>query len=183
MTTPYLGEIKMFGGNFAPRSYAMCNGQLMAIAQNTALFSLLGTTYGGNGVQTFALPNLQGRLPMNQGSGPGLTPRVIGEASGTESVTLLSTEMPTHNHVFNATSDTGNQPGPTIKSLPATPVNPSPPPPATFYVVPGTSTMNVLPMAATSVGPDGGNLPHENRMPFLCVTFIIALEGIFPSRN
>jgi len=183
MTTPYLGEIKMFGGNFAPRGYAMCNGQLMSIAQNTALFSLLGTTYGGNGVQTFALPNMQGRLPMNQGTGPGLTPRVIGEMSGTESVTLLSTQMPIHNHAFNATSDTGILTGPSEKALPAAPVNPSPPPPATFYVVPGTSTMNVVPMAATSVGLDGGNLPHENRMPFLCVNFIIAVEGIFPSRN
>ena len=183
MTEPYLGEIKMFGGNFAPRGYAMCNGQIMSIAQNTALFSLLGTTYGGDGVQTFALPNMQGRLPMNQGNGPGLTPRVIGEMSGSESVTLLSTQMPIHNHILNATSDTGNLPGPSNKALPAAPVNPSPPPPATFYVVPGTSTMNVVPMAATSVGLDGGSQPHENRMPFLCVTFIIAVEGIFPSRN
>src|SRR3954468_23923346 len=132
MSQPYLGEIRMFGGNFAPRGNALCAGQIMPIQQNTALFSLLGTFYGGNGQTTFALPDLRGRLPINQGNGPGLTPRVIGELSGTENVTLLQTEMPQHNHFLSATTDAGNLPGPSAKSIPASPTDGTNP--GTLYV-------------------------------------------------
>src|SRR4051812_5595209 len=112
MSTPFLGEIMMFGGNFQPRGFAFCNGQLMSIAQNSALFALLGTTYGGDGVNTFGLPNLQGRVPLNQGQGPGLTNRVIGESSGTNSVTLTSNPMPQHQHlpVVNNVDPTNDAP-------------------------------------------------------------------------
>ena len=108
MSEPFLGEIKMFGGNFAPRGYALCNGQLLAIQQNTALFALLGTTYGGNGQTTFALPDLRGRVPMSSGQGPGLTSRTLGEMSGSENVTLLSNQMPAHNHSVITNSGNGD---------------------------------------------------------------------------
>src|SRR5258705_4068821 len=111
MSTPYLGEIRMFGGNFAPRNFALCNGQILSIAQNTALFSLLGTTYGGNGQTTFALPNLQGSAPLQPGQGPGLSPRDLGETGGEPTVTLLESEMPAHSHGVRAATS-GNLPGP-----------------------------------------------------------------------
>ncbi|GAA0328295.1 tail fiber protein [Sphingomonas oligophenolica] len=180
MSQPYLGEIRMFGGNFAPRSNALCAGQLMSIQQNAALFSLLGTFYGGNGVQTFALPDLRGRLPINQGNGPGLTPRVIGEQAGSETVTLLQTETPMHNHIVNATTDAGNLPGPSNKAIPASPTDGTNP--GSLYVVP-PGTITPVAMAAQSLPVAGGSQPHQNMMPSLCITFIIALNGIFPSRN
>jgi len=180
MSQPYLGEIRMFAGNFAPRNNAQCNGQLLSIAQNTALFSLLGTFYGGNGVQTFALPDLRGRLPINQGNGPGLTPRVIGEVGGTENVTIDQTTTPTHNHLANATTDIGNLPGPSNKSIPASPSDGTNP--GTLYVVP-PGTVTPVAMATQSLPFAGGSQPHQNMMPSLAITFIIALQGIFPSRN
>ena len=180
MSQPYLGEIRMFGGNFAPRNNAQCNGQLLSIAQNTALFSLLGTFYGGNGVQTFALPDLRGRLPMNQGNGPGLTPRVIGEQGGSENVTVLQTTMPQHNHVVNATTDIGNLTGPSDKAIPAEPTDGTNP--GTLYVAP-PNTITPSPLNVLAVSLTGGSQPHQNMMPSLAVTFIIALNGIFPSRN
>jgi microcystin-dependent protein len=180
MTQPYLGEIRMFGGNFAPRSNALCAGQLMSIAQNSALFSLLGTAYGGNGTQTFALPDLRGRVPINQGNGPGLTPRVIGEQAGSENVTILQTTTPAHNHVVNATTDIGNLTGPSEKAIPAEPTDGTNP--GTLYVVP-PNTITPVAMAPQAVTLTGGSQPHTNMMPTLCITFIIALQGIFPSRN
>jgi microcystin-dependent protein len=180
MTQPYLGEIRMFAGNFAPRSNAQCNGQLLAIAQNTALFSLLGTFYGGNGVQTFALPDLRGRLPINQGNGPGLTPRVIGELSGSENVTILQTTMPQHNHVVNATTDLGNLDGPSVKAIPAEPTDGTNQ--GTLYVAP-PNTITPVAMNPLAVSITGGSQSHQNMMPSLAITFIIALQGIFPSRN
>jgi len=180
MSQPYLGEIRMFAGNFAPRNNAQCNGQLLSIAQNTALFSLLGTFYGGNGVQTFALPNLQGRLPINQGNGPGLTPRVIGEVGGSENVTLLQTTTPQHNHVVNATTDIGNLPGPSDKAIPAEPTDGTTP--GTLYIAPPNAIVPA-PMNPLAVSLTGGSQPHQNMMPSLAITFIIALNGIFPSRN
>ena len=181
MTTPYLGEIRMFGGNFAPRGNALCQGQIMSIQQNTALFSLLGTFYGGNGTQTFALPDLRGRLPINQGDGPGLTPRVIVEQSGSETVTLIQTEMPQHNHVVNATTDAGNLPGPSAKAIPASPTDGTKP--GTLYVASTGPAVVPVAMASQSLPVAGGSQPHQNMMPSLCITFIIALQGIFPSRN
>ena len=180
MSQPYLGEIRMFAGNFAPRNNAQCNGQLLSIQQNTALFSLLGTFYGGNGVQTFALPDLRGRLPINQGNGPGLTPRVIGETGGSENVTIDQTTTPTHNHLANATTDIGNLPGPSNKAIPASPSDGTNP--GTLYVVP-PGTVTPVAMASQSLPLAGGSQPHQNMMPSLAITFIIALNGIFPSRN
>jgi microcystin-dependent protein len=179
MVTPFLGEVRTFGGDYAPRNWAMCNGQQMSIAQNTALFSLLGTTYGGNGVTTFALPNLQGTLAISQGSGPGLTPRTLGEVGGTEQVTLLQANLPIHNHALNATTQAagaGTVIGNTV--LPATI-----PSPGTLYINPGspTPTPEVFPAIACSIA--GSSLPHDNMMPCLVITYIIALAGIFPTRN
>lgn len=177
---PFLGEIKMWGGNFAPRGFAFCNGQILPIAQNTALFSLLGTTYGGNGQTTFALPNLQSRIPMHWGQGPGLSARDIGEAAGEESVTLLSTQMPAHNHLLNAGS--GQIPN-SAANTPSNNYN-------GVYVDPNTgsafdtySNAKDTVMNVQAIAPSGGSQPHDNMPPFLCVSFIIALEGIFPTRD
>ena len=175
---PYLGEIRMFGGNYAPRGWALCNGQLLAIAANTALFSLLGTTYGGNGVNNFALPNLQGRLPMHWGNNPPLTNRVLGEIAGTESVTLISTQMPIHNHVLNSGNGTAGDASTPQNNFSSVFVDPNTGSPASTYSAAAATTM-----APTAIGTAGGSQPHDNMPPFLCVTFIIALEGIYPPRN
>lgn len=175
----YLGTILLFAGNFAPRGWALCNGQLLSIAQNQALFAILGTTYGGNGTTTFALPNMQGRSPMHWGSGPGLTPRVIGELGGEEHVTLLSSQMPTHNHALNASTNDGSQPSPANGVLAVSKDPDVGGAPVNFT---GGASVNTL-MANNSIAPAGQNLPHDNMEPYLAVTFIIALEGIFPSRN
>jgi microcystin-dependent protein len=177
MSEPFIGEIRMVGFNFAPRGWALCNGQLLSIAQNTALFSLLGTTYGGNGQTTFALPDLRGRVPLHQGQGPGLTPRTIGESSGTETVTLLSSQMPAHNHTLAAFNSPGSLDTPTGNVI-ANIVDPNTGGPATLFSATADTTMN-----PASIGISGGNQPHENMQPYLCVNFVIALEGIFPSRN
>jgi microcystin-dependent protein len=176
MAEPFIAEIKMFGANFAPRGYAFCSGQTLSIAQNTALFSLLGTTYGGNGVVTFALPNLQGRFPMHAGPGPGLTPRTLGEMGGSETVTLVATQMPAHSHAVQlpCSADDGTIGVPTG----AVPAVPSAASPVNAYAPSGSSAM-----AAPTVGTAGGNQPHDNVPPYLVVNFIIALDGIFPSRN
>lgn len=175
---PLLGEIRMFGGNFAPRGWALCNGQLLSIAQNTALFSILGITYGGNGQTTFALPNLQGRIPMHWGSTPGLSPHTLGEAAGTETVTLLTTQMPMHNHLLGASNATGGTDDPTGNVM-GKPLD-STGNPAYEYV---TGSAPNVQMNVQSIQPAGGSQPHANMQPYLCVTFIIALEGVFPSRN
>jgi microcystin-dependent protein len=181
MSDQFIGEIRMFGGNFAISGWALCNGQLLGIAQNTALFSLIGTTYGGDGQQTFALPNLQGRLPLHQGTGPGLSPRSMGEMAGTETVTLTLNQIPSHTHGALASTDQGSLNGPGPTAVPAKPVDTAST--ATLYVLPGTSPVTATPMAASSVGTTGGNESHGNMMPSLAVSFIIALVGIFPSRN
>lgn len=178
MSEPFIGEIRMFGGNFAPRGWAFCNGQLMSISQNSALFSILGTTYGGNGQTTFGLPNLQGRFPMHWGNGPGLTPRTLGETSGSESVTILSTQMPAHTHTVNAVTQDGNTDVPT-GALWAKSVDGSSNPVSGY-----ASGLNPeATMAPNAIGPSGGNQPTPIMNPFQCVTFIIALEGIYPSRS
>lgn len=181
MSEPYIGEIRLFAGNFAPRGWAFCNGQSQSIAQNTALFSLLGTTYGGNGQTTFNLPDLRGRVPLNQGQGPGLSVYTIGEAAGVETVALTTAQMPAHSHVLNATTATGSVTTPGSTVMLATPVEAGVK--TSLYVVPGTSTVNQAPMAAQSISPTGGSQPHENMMPFQSLNYIIAVEGIFPSRN
>jgi microcystin-dependent protein len=177
MSEPFLGEIRMFGGNFAPRGWAFCNGQLLSIAQNTALFSLLGTTYGGDGRTTFALPDLRGRAPMHWGQGPGLTNRMLGEAAGVENVTLLSTQMPAHVHAIGAFNGAGDQSSP-AGNVPAMLLNQQTGQNENLYA----STPNTQ-LGLQGESTVGGNQPHENMQPYLVVTFIIALEGIFPSRS
>lgn len=176
MATPYVGEIRMFGGNFAPRFNAFCNGQLIAIAQNTALFSLLGTTYGGNGTTTFALPNLQSRAPMHFGQGAGLSPRSLGEQGGVENVTLQLTQLPLHSHSAVGQNGSGTQGSPAGATWATTGTARSPVP--LYAPVPGNTTMNPSALAQT-----GGGQPHNNMPPFLAINFIIALQGVFPPRN
>ena len=173
MSEPFIAEIRIFAGNFAPRGWALCDGQLLQIAQNTALFSLIGTTYGGDGRTTTALPNMQGRAPMHPGNGPGLTSRRLGERGGTHEVTLTQAQMPSHSHNFNAS------------------VNPA----TIFAPVDGASSIarsvggNAYKDGAANASFDsgalaatGGGQAHNNMQPFLAMNFIIALEGLFPSR-
>jgi microcystin-dependent protein len=159
----------MFGGNFAPAGWAFCNGALIAISENEALFQLIGTTYGGDGQQTFALPNLQGRVPMHMGSG-----FQIGEIAGTESVTLITQQMPAHSHPFIASTNTGTSSNPGGNLLDQTTGT-------TFMYIEGQAPDGA--MNAGMVSPSGGNQPHENLQPYLCVSFIISLFGVFPSQN
>jgi len=174
MSNPFVAEIRIFAGNFAPTGWALCNGQLMPISQNTALFSLLGTTYGGDGKSNFGLPNMQGSAPMQSGQGPGLSLRDLGETGGEQTVTLLQTEMPAHTHAVQA-STTGGLPSPTnnawasgLKGHPGS------------YAASGSGNVQMGPVG-TSIA--GGNLPHNNMQPFLALTFIIALQGVFPPRS
>ena len=175
MATPFVAEIRMFAGNFAPRGNAFCNGQILPIAQNTALFSLLGTTYGGNGQTTFALPNLQSRAPMHPGQGPGLTDRVLGEQGGEESVTLLTTEMPAHTHQASGLAAAGGQTSPANATWGTVSSGRNPLP---LYAASANTTLN-----PQALGVAGSSLPHENMPPFLAVNFIIAMQGVFPPRN
>ncbi|MCF6319326.1 MAG: tail fiber protein [Proteobacteria bacterium] len=175
MSEPFIAEIKIFAGNFAPRGWAFCNGQLLPIAQNTALFSLIGTTYGGDGRTTTGLPNLQGRAPMHPGQGPGLTSRRLGQQLGVETVTLSEAQMPSHTHNLNADGSTGgplgggpNAPNPVGNFLGAS-------------VKYSDSTINRVDMQ--DVSASGGNQSHNNMQPYLTMNYIIALVGLFPSRN
>jgi microcystin-dependent protein len=173
----YIAQIILFAGNFAPRNWAFCQGQILAIAQNTALFSLLGTTYGGNGQTTFALPDLRGRVPVGTGQGPGLPAINLGEVSGEATHTLIVTEMPAHNHPVRAKADVANTANPTGNSL-------------SVGQGPNSSTINLYSNAAPDVslnaaseGIIGGSQPHNNMQPYLGMNYIICLFGIFPSRN
>lgn len=171
---PLLGEIYLSGLNFAPRGYAFCAGQLLSIAQNTALFALLGTNFGGNGQTTFALPDLRGRVPIGAGQGPGLSPRTLGELAGEENHTLISTEMPAHNHLVNAKSDAGDASAPAGAFLANTG--------ALDKEYKNTDGPTVQ-MSPQMIGLAGGSQPHNNMQPYLVLNYNIALEGIFPSRN
>jgi microcystin-dependent protein len=173
MSDQYLGEVRMFAGNFAPYGWALCNGQLLSISQNTALFSLIGTYYGGDGVTTFALPNLQSRVAIHQGQGTGLSPYVIGQLGGTENVTLTSQQMPQHNHNMNTFSGPGSTTHPGNGILASTTSDK----PYTTASSDG-STLN-----PNAISYTGNSQPHNNIQPYLCITFIIALQGIYPSRN
>ncbi len=171
MSEPFVGEIRMFAGNFAPRGWAFCDGQLLAVSQNDALFSLLGTIYGGDGRTTFGLPDMRGRIPIHAGSGPGLSPRNLGAKAGAENVTLTVNQLPSHSH---RASGSGNLPS-----------DRSP-----FGLVPGQTTGDtyiddtpVVNMNVGAVSSVGGSQRHTNLMPFLCINFIIALFGIYPSRH
>ena len=173
MSSPFVAEIRIFCCNFAPTGWAQCNGQLMPISQNTALFSLLGTTYGGDGKSNFALPDMQGNTPMHPGQGQGLSLRDLGEMSGVESVTLLTSEIPFHSHsVSTADLETGEDriPGPAMAMARSTG--------GQLY----GSANNLVTMGFQALAPAGGSLPHNNMMPYLTVNFCIALQGVFPQR-
>ncbi|MBW2273775.1 MAG: phage tail protein [Deltaproteobacteria bacterium] len=169
MSEPFIAEIKIFAGNFAPRGWAFCDGQLLPVSQNTALFSLIGTTYGGDGRTTTALPNMQGRAPMHPGRGPGLTSRRLGEKVGAKTATLTSAQMPSHSHA--------PQGFPTAEA--ANPTNTRGMGAAPMYASPGT----LVDMAPGMVGSTGGNQAHDNIQPYLTMSFIIALVGLYPSRS
>ncbi|MEP4037043.1 tail fiber protein [Pseudophaeobacter sp.] len=176
MSEPFIAEIRIFAGNFAPRSWAFCDGQLLPVSQNTALFSLIGTTYGGDGRTTTALPNLQGRAPMHPGRGPGLTARRLGQRVGAETVTLTEAQIPSHSHTGRATTTQGAPgQGPTnTASLARSRIGDN------LY---NSGTSNVVDLASASVATTGGGQAHTNLQPFLTMNFIIALQGLYPSRS
>lgn len=172
MSQPFVGEIRMFGGNFAPNGWMFCDGSVLPIAENEVLFQLIGTTYGGDGQQTFALPDLRGRVPLHSGTGPGLSSRQLAETGGSETVTLSAAQMPAHRHQLNASTTTALAsagPSGVLAASAAT----------QFYGSGAPSTD----MAAGAVTQQGGNQPHENMAPYLAVHFIISLFGIFPSQS
>jgi len=172
MSDPFVAEIRIFPFNFAPKGWAWCNGQILPISQNTALFSLLGTTYGGNGQSNFALPNLQGLVPMHPGQGPGLSLHDLGEVGGSENVTLLQSEIPAHSHTLQASLDDADLAIPTSgRSLAKSSSN--------LYANVNPNTL----MADQALSPVGGDQPHNNMMPYLTYYFNIALQGIFPPRS
>lgn len=176
MSEPFIAEIRIFAGNFAPRGWAFCNGQLLPISQNTALFSLIGTTYGGDGRTTLALPNLQGRAPMHPGRGPGLTSRRLGEQGGSETVTLSAAQMPAHNHTVNTLT------GPPGAGAPADAVFARAQFGGTGQVYANPDS-NMTPLSTQTLTPAGGGQAHNNMQPFLVLNFIIALVGLYPSRS
>jgi microcystin-dependent protein len=179
MADPYLGEIRMFCGNYAPNGWAFCNGQLLIITQNQALFSILGTTFGGDGHTTFALPNLQGRVPMHWGQGAGLSPYSLGQSGGSENVTLQAPQMPAHTHVATTTISANAQ-GTSDSPSGAVPGGGSG---SHVFAASADATKMNAAMASTHVQPAGSSHAHPNIQPFLCVSFIIALQGIYPSPN
>ena len=182
MDQPFIGAVVLFAGTFPPNGWAFCQGQILSIAQNTALFAILGTTYGGNGQTTFALPDLRGRVPVSQGQGPGLSPYTLGEVVGTETVTLLSTQMPAHNHTLQLTAQVQVASGaPTTEEAADAFLTTTGAP---FYAssAAGNDHLGGVTAAGTS-GISGGSQPFDNRSPYLGLNYIIALEGIFPSRN
>lgn len=203
MAEPFLGEIRIFTGNFAPINWAFCDGSLVAISTNVALFSILGTTYGGNGVSTFALPDLRGRVPIHRGQGPGLSPYSLGDNAGQETVTLTLSNMPSHTHVATFTPATGGSAATTVAASSglADEVSPIGNIPAVpnfghtqypSYTAPANSTGNLGGVASSSSGsgggtiaisPSGGSQPFALQQPYLVLNFIIALQGIFPSRS
>jgi microcystin-dependent protein len=182
MSNVFLGQIIMFGGNFAPRGFAFCNGATLPISQYAALYSLLGTIYGGNGQTTFQLPNLQSQVPIHQGTGLGLSNHQIGQTGGSANVTLTSNEMAAHSHGLNATASTATVSAIGNTTLPAQPTVGNPP---HFYAsqTQGGPALSLYTFNPAVCGNAGGSQPHPNLMPTLCISFCIALEGIFPSRN
>ena len=173
MSEPFIAEIRIFAGNFAPRSWAFCDGQLLPISQNTALFSLIGTTYGGDGRTTTALPNLQGRAVMHPGRGPGLTSRRLGQKTGVEKVTLSDAQMPLHTHDLKARAKLANLPDPNGNSLAV----------GKGVGVYTNDTDSLVSMNAESLNNTGGSQPHNNMQPYIAINYIIALQGLFPSRG
>ena len=173
MAQPYVGEIRMFGGNFAPAGWMFCQGQTLSIAENETLFNLIGTTYGGDGQETFNLPDLQGRLPVHLGQGPGITQNyIIGETGGVETVTLTTQQIPVHSHAFLASLDAASSTDPTNQVIAQT---------SQIHML--TQDVTNRQMNANALTPIGGSQPHDNLQPYLCISFIISLFGIFPSQT
>ncbi|HSN77590.1 MAG TPA: tail fiber protein [Anaerolineae bacterium] len=170
--TPYIGQIMAFGGNFAPQGWALCDGSLLPISQYETLFSLIGTTYGGDGQNTFALPDLRGRVPLHQGQGPGLSSYSLGQSGGAEAVTLTTGQLPAHSHPAQGHSGAGDTPNPAGAVWAGSPNN----------IYTAGATANTA-MAATSISASGGSQPHNNMLPYLTLTFCIATEGIYPSQS
>ena len=171
MSEPFTAEIRIFAGNFAPRGWAFCDGQLLPISQHTALFSLIGTTYGGDGRTTTALPNLKGRVPMHPGRGPGLTSRRLGQRGGTEHITLSEAQIPSHGHILQGVDEDATQTDPAGRAYGKTDDE--------TYGAPGTT----VGMSSESTAGTGGSQPHNNMQPFLAMYFIIALVGLYPSSS
>ena len=171
MSEPFVGEIRMFAGNFAPRGWAFCDGQLLAVSQNDALFSLFGTIYGGDGRTTFGLPDLRGRIPLHAGQGPGLSNRRLGSKSGTENVTITTNQLPSHTHTFRGSQNLADNTNPNQRTFGTTSFD---------LYIPSNPNTNMSQNAITNVG---GSRSHTNLMPFLCINFIVALFGIYPSRH
>ncbi|MBD8890936.1 phage tail protein [Roseibium litorale] len=172
MSEPFVGEIRMFAGNFAPRGWAFCDGQLLAVSQNDALFSLLGTVYGGDGRTTFGLPDMRGRIPIHQGTGPGLSPRRLGSKSGSETVTLTVNQLPSHSHDFSASTALAEEDSPADRVLAR----------VSGYNLYNKDTQTTS-LNTASIENIGGSRSHTNMMPSICVSFIMALVGIYPSRH
>ena len=173
MAQPYVGEIRMFAGNFAPAGWQFCEGQLLPISENETLFNLIGTTYGGDGQVTFALPDLRGRVPIHMGTGPGLTTVILAETGGAEDITLTTNQIPSHSHVPRANSGNASSTDPTNNFWAAQTS-------LLQYSVTGSANTN---LAANTLAVTGGSQPHTNFQPYLCVDFIISLFGIFPSQT
>jgi len=179
MSNPFVAEIRIFPFNFAPKGWAFCDGQILPLSQNTALFSLLGTTYGGDGKSNFALPNFQGCVPMHPGQGPGLSLHDLGETSGSDAVSLLDSEIPSHSHSI------------LTKNTPPPAVSPAPSPTTAFarsnggtaYSTYAAGTSHLAAMDPNTIAPQGGDQPHNNLMPYLTLNFCIALQGVFPPRT
>lgn len=172
MGEPYVGEIRMFAGNFAPNGWMFCEGQTIPISENETLFNLIGTTYGGDGQETFNLPNLASRVPIHAGTGPDGTTYTLGEMAGTEQETLTTQQIPTHNHSFTCSTAPGQQNNPSAQIVAASPS-------VTIFIQDDPDST----LAASSVQPVGGSQPHENTQPFLCINFIISLFGVFPTQT
>ncbi|MDN5923579.1 MAG: tail fiber protein [Xanthomonadales bacterium] len=174
MADPFVAEIRIFPFNFVPEGWAFCDGQLLPLSQNTALFSLLGTTYGGNGKSNFALPDLQGRAPMHPGQGPGLSLHDLGESGGSETVSLLESEVPSHNHGLLSLGTPGNRTTPAGNTIAR--------PTAGVAFVPSAGA-SLVPMSQQALAPNGSDQPHNNMQPYLTMYFCIALQGVFPPRS
>lgn len=175
MADPFVAEIRIFPFNFAPKGWAFCDGQILPLSQNTALFSLLGTTYGGDGKSNFALPNMQGNVPMHPGQGPSLSLHDLGETSGSETVSLLESEIPSHSHNLMASTQPGEDPAPDSSEALARSVG------ANLYQT--VTNTNIVNLSDNAITPAGGDQPHNNMQPYLTLSFCIALQGVYPPRS